>query len=207
MFSLLSFAMAFALASLASAQELKPKFLFETGETQWKGERLQLPPGFAPDMKWKGEEDIRFAPGMFQADADDFFTYVLVFLLEKGEDDSAEAVKREILTYYRGLAKTVGKDAVTEADAEKFTVEMKKETSVGKLVPAGIDGKAVTHFNGTLDWIEPFATKKPQTLHFEAQAWKHGEQPALFLCVSPKGRDAELWMNLRSIRAKFQIED
>jgi len=193
------------LAPLGSAQE-KPAFLFDAGETTWKGERLQLPTGFAPDMKWKGEEDIRFAPGMFDANADDFFTYVLVFLLNQGEDDSAKAIQREILTYYRGLSKAVSKGAVTEADAEKFSVEMKKEAEVVS-APAGIDPKSVTAYSGTLDWIEPFATKQAQTLHFEAHAWKHGERPAMFLCVSPKKRDAAIWENLRKIRSKFRIED
>ena len=30
----------------------------------WAGETIALPPGFAPDMKLKGTEQVRFAPGM-----------------------------------------------------------------------------------------------------------------------------------------------
>jgi hypothetical protein len=196
----------FVLGAALSAQAQAPKFIFDTGETKWGGERIQLPPGFAPDMKWVGEEDIRFAPGMMKADADDFFTYVLVFLLEKDSDVSNENVEKEVLTYYQGLSKAVMKSKGQEVDAEKFTIKFTKDESVTE-APAGIDKGSVAQFSGVLDWIEPFATQKAQKLHIELQSWKHGEQPALFLCVSPKKLDAELWKALRKIRASFKIED
>ncbi|MBI3866583.1 MAG: hypothetical protein HY290_32275, partial [Planctomycetia bacterium] len=48
----------------------------------WGGETIALPPGFAPDMKLKGSEHIRFAPGMMKAESDSFFSYAFVFELE-----------------------------------------------------------------------------------------------------------------------------
>jgi hypothetical protein len=36
---------------------------------EWGGETIQLPPRFAPDMKLKGSEHIRFAPGMMKPDS------------------------------------------------------------------------------------------------------------------------------------------
>ena len=45
----------------------------------WGGETIQLPPGFAPDMKLKGSEHIRFAPGMMKPKSDSFFCYAFVF--------------------------------------------------------------------------------------------------------------------------------
>ena len=37
----------------------------------WAKETIPLPSAFAPDMKWKGAEELRFAPGMFKANAPD----------------------------------------------------------------------------------------------------------------------------------------
>jgi hypothetical protein len=193
-------------AVTVSAWAQAPRFIFDTGDTVWGGERIQLPPGFAPEMTWVGEEDIRFAPGMFKAEADDFFTYVLLFLLEKGSDVSPEKIEREVLTYYQGLSKGVMKGKGKEVDAGKFTVELKKEDAPAS-TPAGIEAKSVTQFGGILDWVEPFATQKAQKLHLEVQLWTHGGQPALFLCVSPKARDTEIWNTLRKIRESFRIED
>ena len=87
--------------------EAAPRFLFSTGEPAWRGERIPLPPGFAKDMGWRGFEEIRFAPGMFEPDSEQFFTYVLAFYLEPGTTTREENLKREFLAYYRGLAKAV----------------------------------------------------------------------------------------------------
>jgi len=40
----------------------------------WGGETIQLPPKFASDMKLKGSEHIRFAPGMMKPLSDSFFS-------------------------------------------------------------------------------------------------------------------------------------
>jgi hypothetical protein len=76
-------ALLFTMASSVPAQDAakEPTFVFDTGVPPWKGERLELPPGFAPDLGWTGVEHIRFAPGMFDPEASDFFSYAIAFLL------------------------------------------------------------------------------------------------------------------------------
>jgi hypothetical protein len=140
---------------------------------------------------------------MFTADADGFFSYVLVFVLDQEADVTEKNIKAELLTYYRGLASSVMKGKKKEVDAEAFTVEFSKADAVASSPEKAAD---VIQYNGTLDWIEPFATQEKQQLHIEAQVWKHGEQPALFLCVSPKNREDDIWKKLREIRAAFRIE-
>ena len=48
------------LSSLLSTRAAEPVFQFETGPPAWRGERIALPPGFAPDLGWTGVEEIRF---------------------------------------------------------------------------------------------------------------------------------------------------
>ncbi len=60
---------------LSAADETTEKLTFNT---TWRGERIELPPRFAPTMTLKGIEEIRFAPGMFKAESDWFFSYVFV---------------------------------------------------------------------------------------------------------------------------------
>ena len=203
----LSSALLFFLIAGSFAQSLRaeepPRFMFDTGATEWRGERISLPPTFVADMNWIGEEDIRFAPGMFSADAEDFFTYVLVFILDSGADISEQTIEAELLTYYRGLSTAVMKGKQKQVDTEAFKVEL-NQADIATSPPAG--AAEVTHYNGSIAWIEPFATQQNQTLQIEAQAWKHGDRPALFVCVSPKMRDHDLWKKLREIRAAFRIE-
>ena len=93
-------------ASAADQPEKEPPYQVPT-PTGWAKESIALPPAFAPDMKWKGTEELRFAPGMFKADAPDFLSYALLFWLPDDTAIDAKAMERELLVYYRGLAAAV----------------------------------------------------------------------------------------------------
>lgn len=182
----------FLIAALPRITPAEPEFRFETGP-EWRGERIELPPGFAPDLGWNGVEVIRFAPGMFQPESDSFFSYALVFLLEAGSDVSREAIQREVLTYYRGLATAVMGGKGIPVDAGAFTLDMEEDSD--------------TVLRATLDWIEPFATRQAQTLHLEIHPWMHGQQPAIFFAVSPQPEDHVIWTELRRIQESFRFEE
>lgn len=192
-------------ASPAPAQDpaTEPKFIFDTGTPPWKGERLELPPGFAPDLGWNGVEHIRFAPGMFNPGAPDFFSYVIAFLLSADADVSEEILEKELLTYYRGLSKAVMGDKGQTVNAEEFSISLEKVENP-KSPPSSAD--KVVAYTGILNWTEPFATQKPQTLHLEIFVWNHGEQPVVLSCVSPTALDEEVpWKKLRDIGSKFRL--
>ena len=88
----------------------------------WGKETIQLPPGFAKGMTWKGTEELRFAPGMFKADAKDFLSYSLLFWLPDDQKIDAKTMEKELLEYYRGLAKAVLQSKKTEVDVSTFTL-------------------------------------------------------------------------------------
>ncbi|MFP6738045.1 MAG: hypothetical protein VCD34_04815, partial [Planctomycetota bacterium] len=94
----------------------------------WRGETISLPPGFAPGMKLQGLEKIRFAPGMFKPESENFFSYVFVFRLGPKQDLSLKTVESEILVYYRGLATAVGGEGI---ETGKFTLGLEKIKSAG----------------------------------------------------------------------------
>ena len=203
------------LAALASAallqadEEAGPveKLVFET---EWKGERIELPPPFAPEMKLEGIEEIRFAPGMFEPESDSFFSYVFVFAVPGDTELSKEVIQKETLAYYRGLAASVLKGRGKEVDTTKFKFTLEKSDKA-VAVPASVgDKSSVTEYRGKLDWIEPFATAKPQVLHFEIQAWSDPDTKRgyLFVGTSPKeiGDSAAIWKEMRKIRSEFKVE-
>ncbi len=199
-------ALLFVTALPASAQgpAKEPKFVFDTGIPPWKGERIELPPGFARDLGWNGVEQIRFAPGMFDPDAPDFFSYVLVFLLSAEANTSEEKLEDELLTYYRGLSEAVMGGEGKTVDAEKFTISLEKAKNL-KGAPSSADD--VTSYAGILKWTEPFATQQAQTLHLEIFVWNHGEQPVVLSCVSPVAFDQDMpWKKLREIGTKFRFD-
>lgn len=169
--------------------------------TGWNGERIALPPSFAPDMKLKGVEEVRFAPGMFDAKAGTFFSYVLVFRVESEPALTEEVVHREMLAYYRGLSVTVLKGRNIDVDPKDFTLKL----TASKPAKDAKRPQGLTSFKGELSWVEPFVTRKRQALHFELEAWqdvaaKHGY---LFVIASPKSSTEPVWATMKKIRASF----
>ena len=169
----------------------------------WGGETIELPPGFAPDMKLKGSEHIRFAPGMMKATSDSFFSYAFVFELEAKPVLTETVVKDEFLKYYRGLCKAVLNGKLPDVDPSKFTLELKRVKSEAK---SSTDEQAVdtpTLYTGILDWVEPFATRKPQKLNLEIRTWSSDNRNYLFACVTPQDSDTAIWKQLRTIRDDY----
>ena len=167
----------------------------------WSGETIELPPGFAPDMKLKGSEHIRFAPGMMKPASDSFFSYAFVFELQSKPDLTDAVVKEEFLKYYRGLCMKVLDGKAPDADPSKFTLELQRLKSDAKLPPNEKDAPAL--YTGTLDWVEPFTTKKPQKLNLEIRTWTSTDRNYLFACVSPQARETAIWKQLHAIRDAY----
>lgn len=164
----------------------------------WGKESIALPPAFAPKMAWKGEEELRFAPSWLKADSDTFFSYALFFWLPADQKVDKDAVEKELLAYYRGLATAVLRSKKQEAEVSAFAVTLKESAAEKRAT-----GEAVSAYAGELKWTEPFTTGKPQTLRLEIHAWrveKH-KHHCVFICASPQPEAAAVWKALREIRA------
>ncbi len=176
-------------------QQHPVKITFETPEG-WKGETITLPPGFAKNMSVKGVEEIRFAPGMFKANAEDFFSYALVFWLPDRKPLDEKTMHAELLKYYRGLAAVVAEGRNRKVDPKQFKLKLTK------------DKKNAGQFTATLDWVEPFVTGKPQTLRMELKTGKVPNMDAAYLsmAVSPQSADHDIWPTLRKVLASAQFK-
>ncbi|MCH9655506.1 MAG: hypothetical protein K0U86_01380 [Planctomycetes bacterium] len=184
---------------LAADSELAKHITVPDG---WKGERISLPPSFAKEMQFKGIEEARFSPGMFQEKSDTFFSYFFVFKIDPGSELSQKNIERELLTYYQGLSRTIFNHRKKKIDTSQFTCKLTKAKPVDpqKIYPQGL-----TEYSATVKWSEPFVTQKPQTLNLIIQVWtgkttKHG---CLFVCVSPQDFKADIWESMRNIRGTF----
>ena len=99
-----------------------------------------------------------------------------------------------MLVYYSGLAQAVGRGKI-KTDGFAIKVESDEKSTT----PATKD------YIATLNWIEPFATKKSQTLRIEIRAWESTEKGHawLFMSVSPNKTDDAIWKTMREVRDKF----
>lgn len=76
----------------------------------WREERIELPPAFAPSLP-AGTELLWFAPGMFDPDADDYFSYVFELALSEAPTSSPAELQDLLQAYYAGLMQAVAKDS------------------------------------------------------------------------------------------------
>lgn len=182
-----------------AAEPNSPKLTAPDG---WSGETIELPPEFAPEMKLKGSEHIRFAPGMMKPASDSFFSYAFVFELEPKPDLTEAVVRAEFLKYYRGLCKAVLGGKRPDLDPSLFTLELQPVKADAK-PSADEKVETPTMYTGTLEWIEPFATKKTQKLNLEIRTWATKDHNYIFACVSPQARDKAIWKQLHAIRDDY----
>jgi hypothetical protein len=144
-------------------------------------------------------EELRFAPNWMKANADTFFSYALLFWLPEDQAIDRRSIERELLAYYRGLAKAVLQGKHEEVDFDKFTLSIHEAPAQPAKRP---DGERVAAYLGELNWIEPFSTVKPQTLRLDIHTWpvKKHKHHCIFICASPQPETAAVWKALRQIR-------
>lgn len=166
----------------------------------WAKETIALPPAFAPDMKWKGTEELRFAPGWQKVDGDTFFSYDLLFWLPNDQKVDAKTIEHELLSYYRGLAKAVFESKKKKVDVSTFNLIIKDAPDKPAKRP---DGAPVAGYVAELKWTEPFTTGKPQALRLEIHTWSvpQHKHHCIFICASSQPETAAVWKTLREIRA------
>ena len=172
-------------AGTADAGPPKPPFAWVV-PAGWRTETIPFPLDFAPEVKHRGLEELRFPPGMFKPDAPDFWSYAFVWWLEGETALSAEALERELTDYFRGLSAVVGKKYSFESS--RFKCRLK----------AG-EG-AIT---GTIDTYDAFKTGKPITLHVRITSKTCGQHTAVQAAFSPKEPSAPIWSDLLDLLATF----
>ena len=185
---------AMTLLMLGAKPNTAPELLPKT-PPDWRFERIEFPLPFAPDLKYEGFEELRFAPGMFSAQSDTYFTYIFAMKLKNKADLDAPALKSLLETYFRGLCKAVAEGTDFKIDGSKISARVREDH---------FEAQYARHFNVTLESFDPFVTGKPLTLHLEILTLKLGPaDQRLFAAVSPKPVDAPIWKLLRTLKTQF----
>ncbi|MCP3915523.1 MAG: hypothetical protein GY711_08215 [bacterium] len=176
-----------ALTTAATASQ-EPELL-PSAPDGWRFEHLAFPLDFAPDIALQGFEELRFAPGMFDAEADDYFTYAFAIRAESDEAVDALWVEDFLDRYYLGLCKAVAGSKGVQIDPAQ----------IDATVAAAGDG-----WTARIRIIEPFVTMKPLTLELDLEV-RHGARTTDILgLASPQPREAGVWKPLRSIAKSWK---
>jgi len=187
--------LSFVLAAIAAEPQPQSELMPPT-PADWRFERINFPLSFAPELKYEGFEELRFAPGMFTAASDTYFTYIFAMKITNDAALDAAALQSLLETYFRGLCRTVAKEKKFDIDASKISAQVRADQP---------DLQPARYFRATVQSFDPFVTGKPLTLNLEmividASRTDH----RIFAAVSPKPTDSPIWKLLRILKDKFQ---
>ncbi|HWI90431.1 MAG TPA: hypothetical protein VNT20_04110 [Flavisolibacter sp.] len=177
----------------AGAQENQPQLL--KGPKGWAFERFSLPPSFAPAITYKGFEELRFAPGMFQKEAHDYFTYAFVAQIDTAITIPQEGVSDYLLNYYKGLCAVTAKDRKLVIDTSQVRVTIIRQRP---------STAVQNNYSASVHLFGVFADGAPVILNMEITAIKNAarNKTYLFFIASPLAKNDVSWKELYKIRGQ-----
>ena len=158
----------------------------------WTTEHFTLPPDFAPQLTYKGIEDLRFTPGWGDSKSDEHWTYSFLWWLDGSPKIDASILQTNLKAYYEGLvARNIPADKIIPTT-----------TNVKKIITGAGD---VQTFTATINMLD-YHTRQPQVLNClihvkECNTQKH---TAIYFEVSPKPFAHPLWKKMDFIGDGFE---
>ncbi len=150
----------------------------------WRREHLEFPLEFAPDIEYRGFEDLGFAPGMFDPKSDSYFSYALALRLEGDVEVDERTLTRFLESYYQGLCRAVVEGRGFDRDASTVRASVRRE---------GAD------FRANVEMFDPFVTGDPLTLQLDLSTHAAPRATEVLGLASPLPQDASIWGELRAI--------
>jgi hypothetical protein len=128
-------------------------------DSTWGKEIIQVPFWFAPEINYKGFEDIRFAKGWEKINSPGFWTLVFAWDINLKTKPTTKFFEDNLELYFDGLMKVVNEDSLLIIPKTK--VLFKKERQIN----------GITTFTGTVETYDAFTTKKMITLNATIESY------------------------------------
>ncbi len=153
--------------------------------TGWNHESIPFPLGFAPQLPYRGVEELRFAPGWSNPGQPGYWSYDIVWWLTDRPTFDAVTIGASLTAYFLGLSESVG--------AKKYRIDPKMFRS--ELVADG--GSRLT---GRISSMDAFTTGLPVTLNavIEIRECAKARRHAVTLMLSPRPRTDPIWRDLEA---------
>jgi hypothetical protein len=163
----------------------------------WDVERFSIPILFAPQIPYKGVEDIRFTPGWAKAQSEDYWSYAFLWYLDGTPKTNAKIVATNLKAYYTGLVESMQGDITADKLVPVKTKIKKVKTEKGDLKT----------FRGTVYMLD-YMGKKPITLNciVHLKTCVGQNKTFLFYEISPKPYSNKVWQGLHQLWADFSCD-
>ena len=164
---------------------------------KWNVERFPIPIEFAPQIPYKGVEDIRFTPGWGDAKSKEYWSYCFLWFLEGKPQINSDIIEKNLAAYYTGL---IGRNI----EPRKIPKEkiFPPKTSFKKIKTSNRDTET---FQGTIYMLD-YMQQQPITLHCVVHLNKCTTWPGktfVFYEISPQPPGEEVWVDMNNIYLSF----
>ena len=162
----------------------------------WGVERSLIQKEFAPQVPFKGIEDIRFAPGWGNANSEQYWSYGFLWYLDESPTISGEVIEKNLTAYYtEQLAKEIQEQKIP---ARKI---LPVKTWITEL--ASQDAEEKTYY-GAIAMLD-YMVQKPISLNCIVHVKMTSERNKTFLFfeVSPQPLNDKVWQSLDQLWQDF----
>lgn len=187
------------------AQEEKPVFDGHKWEAlytlpipkDWTIERFPVPISFAPQISYKGVEDIRFTPGWAKVNSEQYWSYAFLWYLDGAVKTNSRTIERNLKAYYTGLIAANG----SKIPAEKI---IPVTTSFKKIKKYKND---LSTYAGTIRMLDYMGQKRivlQCKVHVQSCPGKNNT--FIFYELSPQPLSHNTWQSLDKLWLDFTCE-
>lgn len=165
----------------------------------WGSERFSLPPDFAPQLTYKGIEDIRFAPGWADPKSEEHWTYSFLWWLNDCPKADAVILQANLKAYYNGLvSRNINGKNVAASKLAPTNVTVKKVITA--------PGDSAT-FNAFINMFD-YHTGQPMILNclIHIKECKNQKHRAIYFEISPKPFVHPAWKKMNEIGNSFSYK-
>lgn len=160
----------------------------------WRTETIPFPLEFAPELEYEGLEELRFAPGMFDADSEDFWTYAFVWWIPEETSIDPDSLASDLVAYFSGLGHVVAEDRGLDTSSASYSVSLEDADD------------AEYDYIGSAETFDSFVTGEMISLNIRVKGITCPEQErlAVFFELSPQPFAHNVWTTLSKIGEEFR---
>lgn len=161
----------------------------------WTTERFPIPIVFAPQIPYKGVEDLRFMPGWSKQTQEDYWSYVFLWWLEGNPTITAASLQANLTAYYSGL--------LTQ-NTDRNRPIVKKIPTVAVIKKIKTTANEDPRYGGTITMLD-YMSQRAITLNcfIYVKRCKEQNRMGIFFELSPQPAGHAVWSRLHSIQSSF----
>lgn len=165
----------------------------------WRVERIPFPIDFAPQLKYEGVEELRFAPGWDDVNSEEHWSYSFLWWLKGKPEIDAKILQSNLTDYYSGLvARNITKRNIPADKVVPTTAKIKKVKTASNDLET---------YEGTVSMLD-YHTQKPMVLNCKIHV-KDSKTPnntAIYFELSPTPFSHSIWKKLNETGDSFSLK-